>query len=151
MRGVLEESAGGYTVEMRLPLDLLPQRQLGIAVADVDHSSGTVASLIGAFPAGEQGQVRAMLSDSLRAVISQRLVPTADGSGRVPALEMLVINRAIGNLIRDEKTVQVRSAIQTGKNQGMCLLDQSLSELVRDGTVDKEVALRFAEEKKLIA
>ncbi|HKK51382.1 MAG TPA: PilT/PilU family type 4a pilus ATPase, partial [Myxococcota bacterium] len=67
----------------------------------------TVNRMIGAFPSNEQDQVRAMLSESLKAVISQRLVPTADGLGRVAALELLVINRAIGNLIRDEKTVQI--------------------------------------------
>ena len=106
--------------------------------------------MIGAFPSAEQGQVRAMLSESLRAVISQRLVPKKDGSGRVPALETLVINKAISNLVREEKTVQIRSAIQTGKAQGMQLLEQSLNELVQQGVIDKEEALRNAEEKKLI-
>ncbi len=61
-----------------------------------------------------------------------------------------MINKAIGNLIRDQKTVQIRSAIQTGKGQGMCLLEQSLDELVRSGTVTRDEALRLAEEKKLI-
>ncbi len=91
-----------------------------------------------------------MLSGSLRAVVSQRLVPRKNGGGRVPALEVLVLNRAISNLVREEKTVQIRSAIQTGKNLGMSLLEQSLNDLVKDGTVDKDVALGFAEEKKLI-
>ena len=74
----------------------------------------------------------------------------ADGSGRIPALELLVINRAIGNLIRDQKTVQIRSAIQTGGIHGMCLLEQSLNELVKSGKIDRDVALRLAEDKKLI-
>jgi twitching motility protein PilT len=65
-------------------------------------------------------------------------------------LEVLVLNRAISNLVREEKTVQIRSAIQTGKNLGMFLLEQSLNDLVKDGTVDKDVALGFAEETKLI-
>jgi twitching motility protein PilT len=106
--------------------------------------------MIGAFPSAEQAQVRTMLSESLRAVISQRLVPRADGQGRVPALELLVVNKAISNLVREEKTVQIRSAIQTGRNQGMYLLEQSLQELVRTRVVDKKVALRFAEDKKII-
>jgi len=110
----------------------------------------TVNRMIGAFPSNEQDQVRAMLSESLRAVISQRLVPTADGKSRVPALELLVINRAIGNLIRDEKTVQIRSSMQTGKSHGMYLLEQSLNDLVAAGTITREVALELAEEKKLI-
>jgi twitching motility protein PilT len=61
-----------------------------------------------------------------------------------------VINKAIGNLIREEKTVQIRSSIQTGKAHGMYLLEQSLNELVAAGKVSREVALEFAEEKKLI-
>jgi len=63
---------------------------------------------------------------------------------------MLVINKAIGNMIRDEKTVQIRSSIQTGKAHGMCLLEQSLNEMVAAGTITRDVALQFAEEKKLI-
>jgi len=83
-------------------------------------------------------------------VVSQRLVPKADGSGRIPALEVLVINKAIGNLIRDEKTVQLRSSMQTGKAHGMYLLEQSLNELVAQGKITRDVALSYAEEKKLI-
>jgi len=110
----------------------------------------TVNRMIGAFPSNEQDQVRAMLSESLRAVISQRLVPTADGQGRVAALELLVINRAIGNLIRDEKTIQIRSSMQTGRSHGMYLLEQSLNELVAAGRITREIALELAEERKLI-
>ena len=77
-------------------------------------------------------------------------MPRADGGGRVPALEILVLNRAISNLVREEKTVQIRSAIQTGRNQGMYLLEQSLNDLVKSGVVEKDVALRFAEDKKVI-
>jgi twitching motility protein PilT len=91
-----------------------------------------------------------MLSESLRAVISQRLVPRIDVEGRIPALEVLVINKAIGNLIREEKTVQIRSSIQTGKAHGMFLLEQSLNELVASGKISRETALGIAEEKKLI-
>ncbi len=71
-----------------------------------------------------------MRSGSLSAVLSQRLVRTGDGKSRVPALELIVINRGIGNLIRDEKTVQIRSSMQTGKAHGMYLLEQSLNDLV---------------------
>jgi twitching motility protein PilT len=82
--------------------------------------------------------------------VSQRLVPTKDGSTRLPALEILVNNKAIGNLIRDQKTVQIRSSLQTGAHSGMCLLEQSLNELVKSGQVDKDVALRMAEDPKII-
>ncbi|MFK7896983.1 MAG: type IV pilus twitching motility protein PilT [Myxococcota bacterium] len=121
-----------------------------LATLHTANAVRTVNRMIGAFPSNEQDQVRAMLSESLRAVISQRLVPTSNGQGRIPALEMLVINRAIGNLVRDEKTVQIRSAMQTGKAHGMFLLEQSLNELVEQGKITRDVALEIAEEKKLI-
>jgi len=121
-----------------------------LATLHTANAVRTVNRMIGAFPSNEQDQVRAMLSESLRAVISQRLVPTADGQGRVPALEMLVINRAIGNLIRDQKTIQIRSSMQTGKAHGMYLLEQSLNELVAKGRITRETALSLAEEEKLI-
>jgi twitching motility protein PilT len=121
-----------------------------LATLHTNNAVRTINRMIGAFPFNQQDQVRTMLSGSLRAVVSQRLVATKDGGGRIPALEILVINKAIGNLIRDQKTVQIRSSIQTGKSQGMCLLEQSLDDLVRSGTVSRDEALRFAEEKNLI-
>lgn len=121
-----------------------------LATLHTANAVRTIGRMIGAFPPNQQGQVRTMLSESLRCVISQRLAVAADGSGQLPVLEMLVINKAIGNLIRDEKTVQIRSAIQTGAAHGMCLLEQSLNELVRSGQIDREEALRIAEDKKLI-
>jgi len=121
-----------------------------LATLHTANAVRTVNRMIGAFPSNEQDQVRAMLSESLRAVISQRLVPTADGQGRVAALEMLVINRAIGNLVRDQKTIQIRSSMQTGRAHGMYLLEQSLNELVAKGRITREVALSLAEEEKLI-
>lgn len=121
-----------------------------LATLHTANAVRTVNRMIGAFPSNEQDQVRAMLSESLRAVVSQRLVPNADGTDRIPALELLVINRAIGNLIRDEKTTQIRSSMQTGKAHGMYLLEQSLNELVAQGRITRETALDLAEEKKLI-
>jgi len=121
-----------------------------LATLHTNNAIRTINRMIGAFPSNEQGQVRAMLSESLRAVISQRLVPRIDGNGRVPALEVLVVNRAIGNLIRDEKTVQIRSSMQTGKAHGMVLLEQSLNQLVQAGTISREAALALVEDEKLI-
>jgi twitching motility protein PilT len=121
-----------------------------LATLHTNNSVRTINRMIGAFPSNQQGQIRTMLSESLRAVISQRLVPKADESGRVAALEVLVINKAIANLIRDEKTVQIRSSIQTGASQGMYLLEQSLNQLLSSGQIDRETALSLADEKKLI-
>jgi twitching motility protein PilT len=120
-----------------------------LATLHTNNASRTINRMIGAFPSNQQGQVRTMLSESLRAVITQRLVPTLEGT-RVPALEILVITKAIANLVRDEKTVQIRSAIQTGRAQGMCLLEQSLNDLVEQQMISREVALSLAEEEKLI-
>ena len=114
------------------------------------NAISTINRLIGAFPPEEQGQVRTMLSESLRAVISQRLLPRKDGAGRVAAIEVLRMNRAVANTIRENRTFQLRSTLQTGKNQGMMLLDNSLAELVTRGVITREDALRVAEDPRLI-
>ena len=116
-----------------------------LATLHTDNAIRTINRMTGAFPPDQQSQVRSMLSESLRAVISQRLLPTTDGEGQVPALEILVVNRAVGNLIREQKTVQVRSVMETGSSHGMCLLDQSLAQLVQEGKVSYDDAVREAE------
>jgi twitching motility protein PilT len=121
-----------------------------LATLHTDNAVRTVNRIIGSFPPEQQDQVRAMLSESLRAVISQRLLPRADARGMVPATEVLVVNRPVGNLIREEKTVQIRSTMQTGAASGMNLLDSSLAALVKAGTVKRDDALLHAEDPKLI-
>jgi twitching motility protein PilT len=110
----------------------------------------TINRLIGVFPADQQDQIRNMVSESLRAVVSQRLVPMKNGQGRAPALEILVNNKAVGNLIRENKTFQLFSMLQTGASQGMCLLDDSLNKLLASGVISKEEALRNADDPKRI-
>ncbi|MEO8503740.1 MAG: type IV pilus twitching motility protein PilT [Acidobacteriota bacterium] len=119
---------------------------LVLATLHTSSAIRTINRIIGVFPAGQQSQVRTMLSESLRAVISQRLVPRADGHGRVAALEILIANKAVSALIREDKTFQIRSVLQTQAAQGMCLLDASLLNLVKAGTIAKAEALRYAEE-----
>ncbi len=119
-----------------------------LATLHTDNAIRTINRMTGAFPPDQQSQVRSMLSESLRAVISQRLLPTTNGEGQVPALEILVVNRAVGNLIREQKTVQVRSVMQTGSSHGMCLLDQSLAQLVQEGKVSYDDAVQQAENPK---
>jgi twitching motility protein PilT len=117
------------------------------------HTSGairTVNRIVGVFPADQQEQVRSMVSESLRAVISQRLVPAADGKRRVPALELLVNNKAVGNMIRENKAFQLQSLMQMGAAQGMCLLDDSLGKLVKEKVVAKDEALRHCEDPRRI-
>jgi twitching motility protein PilT len=107
----------------------------------------TIGRIVNAFPADEQALVRATVSESLRAVVSQRLVPRVDGKGRALALEVLMVNTAVTNLIREEKEYQLNSLMQTGKSQGMVTLDDSLAALLAAGTIDKDQARRFAENK----
>ena len=121
-----------------------------LATLHTDNSIRTCNRLVGAFPLDQQDQVRTMISESLRAVVSQRLVRTPDGSGRVAALEILRVTKAVGNLIRENKTFQIQSILQTGAGQGMQLLDDSLAELVRSGAADRADALMQADDPKRI-
>jgi twitching motility protein PilT len=121
-----------------------------LATLHTDNAVRTVNRIIGAFPPDQQEQVRSMVSESLRAVISQRLLPTADEQGVVPALEIMTGTLAVGNLIRENKTIQMRSLLQTGAEHGMMLLDNSLAELVRQKRVTREQALRHAEDPNVI-
>jgi twitching motility protein PilT len=91
----------------------------------------TIDRVIDVFPAEEKDMIRAMLSESLQAVISQTLCKTKDGAGRVAAHEIMIGTSAIRNLIREAKIAQMYSAIQTGNAYGMQTLDQNLSDLVK--------------------
>ncbi len=133
-----------------LALSAAETGHLVLATLHTNNTIRTLNRLVGVFPADQQDQIRNMVSESVRAVVSQRLVPSADGTKRVPALEVLVNNKAIGNLIRENKTFQIPSMLQTGMTQGMCLLDQSLAELVTSGAVEREEALRHCEDPKKI-
>jgi twitching motility protein PilT len=95
--------------------------------------------------------VRSMLSESLRAVISQTLLKTKDGAGRVAAHEIMIGTPAIRNLIRENKIAQMYSAIQTGQNMGMQTLDQCLSDLVRRNIVSNAEARLKAQNKESFA
>jgi twitching motility protein PilT len=123
---------------------------LVLATLHTSSAIRTVDRVVGSFPSNQQAQIRTMLSESLRAVVSQRLVRRADGQGRVPALEVLLGTRAVSNLIRESKTFQIRSILQTGGSQGMCLLDISLAALIRDGIVTREEALLHVDDAKLL-
>jgi twitching motility protein PilT len=107
----------------------------------------TIDRIVDVFPAAEKEMVRAMLSESLRAVISQTLLKTRDGQGRVAAHEIMVGTPAIRNLIREGKIAQMYSAIQTGQSLGMQTLDQCLKVLVDKGLVTREEAKSKAANK----
>ncbi|HXH27458.1 MAG TPA: type IV pilus twitching motility protein PilT, partial [Candidatus Polarisedimenticolia bacterium] len=124
---------------------------LVLATLHTNNAIRTINRLLGVFPPAQQSQVRTMISESLRAIVSQRLVPSADGTRRVPALEVLIVNKAVGNLIRENKTFQIRSVLQTGAAHGMCLLDNSLADLVKGGAISRDEALRNCEDPKRFA
>jgi twitching motility protein PilT len=125
----------------------LTASETGHLVLATLHTSGapeTIDRIIDVFPPSQQQQTRIQLASTLEGIVSQLLLPKIDGSGRVPAMEILVMTPAIKNLIRDGKTFQILTQIQTGIKYGMMTLDMSLRDLVRRGVIDKTDALHYA-------
>ena len=116
---------------IRLAMTAAETGHLVFGTLHTSSAAKTIDRIIDVFPAEEKEMVRAMLSESLQAVISQTLCKTKDGQGRVAAHEIMIGTSAIRNLIREAKVAQMYSAIQTGSNVGMQTLDQNLTELVR--------------------
>jgi twitching motility protein PilT len=125
---------------IRLALSAAETGHLVFGTLHTSSAAKTVDRIVDVFPAAEKEMVRSMLSESLRAVISQTLMKTKDGSGRVAAHEIMIGTPAIRNLIRENKVAQMYSAIQTGQNFGMQTLDQNLIELVRRNVVSSSEA-----------
>lgn len=107
----------------------------------------TIDRIIDVFPAHQQNQVRSQLANVLLAVTSQRLLPRVDG-GRVPAVEIMLKNHAVENLIRENKLYQIDNVIETSLDQGMITMDRYLADLVNQGIVDLDMARSFAKEPK---
>jgi twitching motility protein PilT len=120
---------------IRLALTAAETGHLVFGTLHTSSAAKTVDRIIDVFPAAEKEMTRAMLSESLRAVISQTLLKTKDGAGRVAAHEIMIGTPAIRNLIRENKVAQMYSAIQTGQQFGMQTLDQNLQELVKRNVV----------------
>lgn len=116
---------------IRLALTAAETGHLVFGTLHTSSAAKTIDRIVDVFPAEEKEMVRSMLSESLRAVISQTLLKTKDGSGRVAAHEIMIGTPAIRNLIRENKVAQMYSAIQTGQVSGMQTLDQCLADLVR--------------------
>ena len=125
---------------IRLALTAAETGHLVFGTLHTSSAAKSIDRIIDVFPAEEKEMVRAMLSESLQAVISQNLLKTKDGAGRVAAHEIMLATPAVRNLIREAKVAQMYSAIQTGSNVGMQTLDQCLSDLVRRGTISAETA-----------
>ena len=125
---------------IRLALTAAETGHLVFGTLHTSSAAKSIDRIIDVFPAEEKEMVRAMLSESLQAVISQNLLKTKDGAGRVAAHEIMLATPAVRNLIREAKVAQMYSAMQTGSNVGMQTLDQCLSDLVRRGTISAEAA-----------
>ncbi len=132
--------------------------QLAMSAAETGHlvfgtlhtntAAKTIDRIVDVFPTDQQQQVRAMLSESLKGVVCQQLLKTAGGGGRVAALEIMIGTAAISNLIREAKTYQIPSIIQTARKDGMQLMDQHLLDLLKTKKVDADEAYRCAIDKK---
>ncbi|MCF7805802.1 MAG: type IV pilus twitching motility protein PilT [Candidatus Marinimicrobia bacterium] len=131
--------------------------QLAITAAETGHLvlgtlhtasvAKTVARIVDVFPANQQAQIQTMFADAVEGVIAQKLVAQKDGNGRVPALEILVANTAIRSLIREKKTHQIPSTLQTHGSLGMQTMDQALKNLYTDNRIAKEVYEQYGDER----
>jgi twitching motility protein PilT len=135
---------------IRLALTAAETGHLVFGTLHTSSAAKTVDRIVDVFPAAEKDMVRSMLSESLRAVISQTLCKTKDEQGRVAAHEIMIGTPAIRNLIRENKVAQMYSAIQTGQNIGMQTLDQNLQDLVRRNVISANEARGKAANKDSI-
>ena len=157
LRGALREDPDVIMVGEMRDLETI---SLAITASETGHlvlgtlhtgsAARTLDRLLDVFPVDQRDQIRIMVSESLRGIISQQLVPRADGKGRVLAMEVLMNNPAVGNCIREAKTFMLPGIIQTGRKQGMKLMDESLRELCATGMITAEEALSRAEQKQLM-
>ncbi len=151
LRGALRQDPDILMVSELRDMDSI---QLAVSAAETGHlvfgtmntinASRTIYRLIESFPADEQDVLRNMISESLRGVVSQQLVPRKDGAGVVPVFEVLLITPAVANMIRKNEMHQLQSAMITGRNQGMVIFDDSLMELVKADVISAEEAFKRA-------
>jgi twitching motility protein PilT len=125
---------------MQTALTAAETGHLVFATLHTQDTSQTVDRIVDSFPPSQQHQVRTQLAIALQGIVTQQLLPTADGRGRVCACEVLVPTPAVRNLIREGKTHQLYSALQTGGSHGMQTMDASLADLVRQGSITMQLA-----------
>jgi twitching motility protein PilT len=131
----------------------LTASEVGLLVLGTLHTksaSQTISRIVDAFPVSQQPQIRLVLSEVLIGICSQQLLRRKDGNGRIAAMEVLLGNHAIRNLIREKKTHQINNVMLTGRKEGMQLMDLHLKELVESGVVTPDEAMRFAEDPSSI-
>jgi twitching motility protein PilT len=107
-------------------------------------AASSVERIVDSYVGARQQQIRVQLADSLRAVVSQRLLPRAHGAGRLPAIELMRVNHNVASLIREGKTAQILTAIQSSKKDGMLPLERCLADMVRADQIDRQQAVAAA-------
>ncbi len=155
LRAALREDPDIIVISELRDLDTI---QLAVSAAETGHlvfgtmntinATRTIYRLIDSFPPEEQGIIRSMVSESLRGVVSQQLLPRKNGVGVVPAYEVLIVNSAVSNMIRKDEAHQLGTAMITGKGSGMVVLDDSLRKLLDQGLIDAEEAWAHATNPK---
>jgi twitching motility protein PilT len=155
LRGALREDPDVILVgEMRdletisLAIEAAATGHLVFATLHTSSAMKTVDRIVEVFPEAQQAQVRSNLSDSIRAVVAQVLFKRIDRKGRIPALEILIATPAVRNLIREQKTHQLASSMQTGKKYGMQVLDDAIMDLYNKGHISAEDSYLKANEKQ---
>jgi twitching motility protein PilT len=133
---------------MKMALQLASFGVLVFATIHTNSAPATIDRIINSFPADEQPQVRGMLAEGLAGIVAQQLIRTADGKGRVAALEILIGTSAISSMIREGKVFQIASKMQASQALGMQTLDMHLEKLVGAGTITPEAALEKAQDKE---
>jgi len=154
LRGALREDPDVIMVGEMRDLETI---QLALTAAETGHlvlgtlhtgnAPRTLDRVLDVFPTDQRDQIRVMVSESLRGILSQQLVPRVDGSGRVLALELLVNTPAVSHCIREGKTFMLPGVMQTGKNVGMITMDESLRRLYVDGIISRDEAMYRADDK----
>jgi twitching motility protein PilT len=133
---------------MRLALQLASYGVLVFGTVHTNSAPATIERIINAFPSDEQPQIRGMLADGLAGIVAQQLLRTIDGKGRVAALEILLGSHAVASMIREGKTFQLPSLMQSGKSLGMQTMDVALEKLAKAGTITPQAALEKADDKE---
>ncbi|MDQ6912596.1 MAG: PilT/PilU family type 4a pilus ATPase [Verrucomicrobiota bacterium] len=157
LRGALREDPDVIMIgEMRdletisLAITASETGHLVLGTLHTGNASRTLDRLLDVFPVDQQEQIRIMVSESLRGIISQQLIPRLDGTGRALALETLTNTPAVANVIREAKTFMLPGIIQTGRKQGMQLMDDALIDLFDRGVISGEEAYARAEQKQMM-
>jgi len=156
LRSALREDPDVILVGEMRDLDTM---SMAVTAAETGHlvfstlhtnsAAESIERMINVFPPHQQGQIRMQLAESILGIVAQTLLPTLDGEGRVPVIELMIANPAIRNIIREEKVHQMTTLIQMGKKDGMISLDQSLKILLNDGKISRDDAIKKAVDKKV--